>query len=138
MSKQSNDIKDMKNQVSEIGVITYKQYEERVIIDNNFDTQALYDIMDNDPDFVSFHIEGSNKPYIYGTVEVEADVQIVSTTYNAYAKQPFKHKTKTSWNLTSGGCMPTKKQAIERADYENRRNRQNIEIAKRGRPMRAA
>jgi hypothetical protein len=48
----------MKNQVSQIGVITYKNYTENVIIDNNFDTQALYDIIDNDPDFVSFHVEG--------------------------------------------------------------------------------
>jgi len=46
----------MKNQASQIGVITYKNYTENVIIDNNFDTQALYDIMDNDPDFVSFEI----------------------------------------------------------------------------------
>ena len=48
----------MKNQAAEIGVITYKNYTENVIIDNNFDTQALYDIIDNDPDFVSFHVEG--------------------------------------------------------------------------------
>lgn len=128
----------MKNQASEIGVITYKQYEERVIIDNNFDTQALYDIMDNDPDFVSFHIEGSNKPYIYGTVVVKPEVAIVSSTFNAFAKNTMTHKTKTTWYLSSGGFMPTKKQAQERADYENTRNRKNLEIAKRGRPMRAA
>lgn len=48
----------MKNQASQIGVITYKNYTENVIVDNNFDTQALYDIIENDPDFVSFHVEG--------------------------------------------------------------------------------
>lgn len=50
----------MKNskEVSQVGVITYKNYTENVIIDNNFDTQALHDIIENDPDFVSFHVEG--------------------------------------------------------------------------------
>jgi len=49
----------MKNlKVSQIGVIAYKNYTENVIIDNNFDTQALYDIIENDPDYVSFHVDG--------------------------------------------------------------------------------
>jgi len=42
---------------TQTGIITYKNYTEKVTIDNNFDTQALYDIMKNDPDFVSFKIE---------------------------------------------------------------------------------
>lgn len=42
--------------LNDLGIITYKNYSENVIIDNNFDTQALYNIIDNDPDFVKFEI----------------------------------------------------------------------------------
>lgn len=36
------------------GIIHYTKYEENVIIDNSFDTAELYNIMDNDKDFVKF------------------------------------------------------------------------------------
>ncbi len=119
----------MKKQVSQIGVITYKQYTENVIIDNNFDTQALYDIMDNDPDFVSFEIL-ETPVKLFGTVTVTKDVEIMQTTYNAFAKNPYTHKTKTTYKLSTGGYFTKKQDAIDRADYENRRNRRLVERAK--------
>lgn len=124
-----NVIMNTQTKAAQIGVITYKKYTENVIIDNSFDTNALYQIMDNDPDFVSFHIEGT-PVVINGTVTVKKEVEILQTTYNAFAKNPYTHKSKTTWTLSSGGYYNTKKQADERAEFENNRNRRLIERAK--------
>lgn len=121
----------MEKTVAQIGVITYKNYTENVILDNNFDTQALYDIMDNDPDFVSFTIQGTEVE-IRGTVTVTKEVEILSTTYNAFAAKPYTHKTRSTWHLSSGGYLLTKKDAEDTAKFKNDNNRRAIERAKRG------
>jgi hypothetical protein len=120
----------MKNQIAQIGVITYKNYTENVIIDNNFDTQALYDIMDNDSEFVRFHIVGKEDKFITGTVTVSKNIEIIGTTYNAFAKNPMTHKTKTTWVLSTGGYLTSKKDAEASAEYQNKKNRRLIENAK--------
>lgn len=38
------------------GIIYYANYEENFIVDNNFSTQALYDIMENDKEFVKLEL----------------------------------------------------------------------------------
>lgn len=102
----------MKNQANAIGVITYKNYEERVIIDNNFNIDELYAIIENDKDFVSFHIEGETenqkiaKPRV-----VTREEETIGTTYNAYNENPLTFKTKVTWKVTGGAYFKTKKEA---------------------------
>jgi hypothetical protein len=105
-------------QVYQIGIITYKNYEERVIMNDSFDVKELQHIADNDPHFISFHIDGQPDKKL---VTVKKNVEILGTTYNAFADKPLTHKTKTTWVLNTGGSFTKKSDAYSYADSINKK-----------------
>lgn len=118
-----------------IGTLRFKKFEENVIIDSNFDIDDLYRILDTDKDALSFSVDGDHGRcilFITGTVKVSRNEEILGTTYNALAKNPYKHKTKVTWNLSSGGYLLTKKAAEEAAELQNKKDRSILEKLKKG------
>ncbi len=118
------------NKITPIGVIAYKQYEERVLIDDTFNVEDLPAIL-KDPDFVSFDVikngtvthSTADKP---GTeklefITTEKNVEILSTVYNVFAKNPYKHKTKTTWQMSTGGYYEKKADALDAVRIRNKR-----------------
>lgn len=49
-----------------VGEIVYSKYNERIIIDDNFSIDKLYNIIDNDPDYKAFRVYDGDK-LIYTT-----------------------------------------------------------------------
>lgn len=124
-----------------IGVITYKtfntktcvhgSYEERVQLDNYFNVDDLITIATTDNDFKKFEVFDETGTLLYSTatnddkriefVKVARDVEILGTTYDAFADRPYTHKTKVTWKLSSGGYCKTKKDAEHNAKIYNDR-----------------
>lgn len=116
----------MKNQVVKIGAIIYKNesQNEMVLLDHYFQVEDLFKILDNDKDVVKFQVE-VNPGDIYtfkGTTTVEKNVEIIGTTYNAFAENPYQYKTKTTWNLSNGGYCLKKKDALKAAERQTQKD----------------
>lgn len=116
-----------------IGVITYKKYDENVLLDSNFNIDELFKIILTDKDFKKFEIFDRNKNLLMSTNFSDVDVsqwlhivcvkreeEIIGTTYNAYASPSTTHKTKVIW-LVDGGIHKNKKDAHNYADKINHR-----------------
>ncbi len=123
-----------------IGVIKYRQFEERVLLDEHFVIDELFKIILEDEDFKWFNIvdekdnvllttwfpDTKNDAEFIQVVSVKKDVEILGTTYNAYNTPSLTHRTKTTWKVGSY-TYKRKKDAQEYADRTNRSARFAIE-----------
>jgi len=126
-----------------IGVITFKKFDENVLINEHFSVEELFKIMTEDQDFVRFDIFDENKRLIRSTdyrnlpdgkgyisfAVVKKEVEILSTDYNAYRTPTLIHRVKTRWNVLNSRFR-IKKKAIEYADKYNSRQMFSIELLK--------
>lgn len=111
--------------ITKVGIITFKKYTERVLLDSSFNVGELYAIMDNDKDFIKFEIEGINFE-CRGSVTVLKHEEIIGTTYNAFKLNPYSYKKKISYGLSFGGSVSSKKQALIIAEQQTSKQRKFI------------
>lgn len=126
-----------------IGVIKYRKYEERVLLNQHFVIDDLFRIILEDKDFVWFNIIDESEQVLVSTwfpdtkngaqfievLKVKKEVEILGTTYDAYKDPPFKYRTKITWQTGSYG-FKTKKGAQGYVDKINHRARLAIEMYK--------
>lgn len=115
-----------------IGVITYKKYDENVLLNAHFNIDELFKIILNDKDFVKFEIFDSHKKLLVSTqfndiqgeglfirpVKVEREEEIKWIDYYAYRTPSTVRHKKIRWNV-SGARFKTRKKAIEYATNVN-------------------
>jgi hypothetical protein len=113
-------------------IITYKNYEERVLLGEHFNTVDLFKIIWNDPDYIKFQIVDEAETLVLSThyaetgksvaylkvVHVKREEEILGKTYNAYNTPQFTYKTKVSWTV-DGGTFKNRKEAHKNADRIN-------------------
>jgi len=123
-----------------IGIITYKKYEERVLMNWNFHMKELFRILLEDKDFVRFEIFDKAQNLLLSTyypnveqqgvhikvVKVEKEQEITGTTYDAYRTPSTIHRIKVRWNV-DGARFRIKKKALEYAEEQNRKTALKIE-----------
>jgi hypothetical protein len=114
----------MESQIVKIGVINYKNYSENVMLDQNFSGEELFKILDTDSDCLSFRIEvePDNWYTFKGTSTVERHTEIIGTTFNAFDPNPYKHKTRVSYQLSNGGFCYTKSKALAAAESQAKKD----------------
>jgi hypothetical protein len=123
-----------------IGIIKYRKYEERVLLDTSFVTVDLLKIILSDKDYIKFQIvdeienlllstdfseTGKDVAYL-NVAKVKRVEEILGTTYNAYKTPAYSYKTKVRWTVNGGICK-TKKQVQGYADKINLKARLLIE-----------
>lgn len=124
-----------------VGVITYKKYDENVLLDAHFNILNLFNIILYDKDFSKFEIFDNNKNLLASTYfsdvengkgmhillfKIVREEEIIGTDYNAYRTPSTKHKTKVKWNV-SGAHFRTKKEAFEFVEISNGRVAERLE-----------
>lgn len=123
-----------------IGIIKYRKYDEWVLLGQHFIIDDLINIILNDADYVKFQIVDGKENVLLSThypdtgnaveyievLKVKREVEILSTTYNAYKTPSLVHKTKVTW-ITAHGGFKTKKKAQKYADTINHTARFSIE-----------
>lgn len=123
-----------------IGVITYKKYDENVLLNALFNIDELFNIILNDKDFVKFEIFDRDKKLLVSThfpdikgkglfihpVKVEREEDIKWIDYYAYRTPSTVRHKKVRWNV-SGARFKTRKKAIEYATNVNNRITREIE-----------
>lgn len=122
-----------------IGVITYKKYDENVQLDTGFSIAELFKIILDDKDFVRFEIFDRDKNLLVSThypdvekkglyirpVKLERKEEIKGVDYNAFRTPSTIYKTKVDWEV-SGAVFRTKKKAQEYADKVNGKIAQDL------------
>ncbi|SOD17765.1 hypothetical protein [Pedobacter xixiisoli] len=123
-----------------IGIIKYRKYEERVLMDSSFSIDGLFRIILEDGDFEWFHVVDREGKVLISTTsfdldsgailiripKIRRDEEILGTDYNAYRDPPYIHKTKVTW-IVEGYVCGRKKDAHGYAEWHKRRSRQLIE-----------
>jgi hypothetical protein len=123
-----------------IGIITYKNYEERLLLNWNFNLLELFSIILNDKDFVRFEILDSNNSLLLSThypdvekngvyikvVKMEKEKEITGITYDAFRTPSTIRRIKVRWNV-NGAKFRIKKRALEYVYWENRKAGLKIE-----------
>ncbi|MDR6919545.1 hypothetical protein [Chryseobacterium sp. 2987] len=115
-----------------IGVITYKKYDENVLLNAHFNIDELFTIILQDQDFVRFDIFDSNNKLLASTsfsdvdgkglyihpVKVFRDEELKWTDFNAFRTPSTIRHYKVSWKV-DGAVFRTKKKASEYATEVN-------------------
>nr|WP_315242524.1 hypothetical protein [uncultured Flavobacterium sp.] len=123
-----------------IGIITYKNYEERLLLNWNFNLLELFSIILNDKDFVRFEIFERNNNLLLSTdyphveqkgvyikvVKMEKEKEITGITYDAFRTPSTIRRIKVRWNV-NGAKFRIKKRALEYVYWENRKAGLKIE-----------
>ncbi|UPZ16190.1 hypothetical protein [Flavobacterium humidisoli] len=123
-----------------IGIITYKNYEERLMLNWNFNLLELFSIILNDKDFVRFEILDSNNSLLLSThypdvekngvyikvVKMVKEKEITGITYDAFRTPSTIRRIKVRWNV-NGAKFRIKKRALEYVYWENRKAGLKIE-----------
>ena len=123
-----------------IGIITYRKYDEKVLLNWNFNLSALFSIIFNDKDFVRFEIFDKNNNLLLSThypdveqkgvyikvVKIQKEKEITGITYDAFRTPSTMRRTKVYWNV-NGIRFRVKKRAIEYVYWHNRRENFKIE-----------
>jgi hypothetical protein len=123
-----------------IGIITYKNYEERLLLNWNFNLLELFSIILNDKDFVRFEILDSNNSLLLSThypdvekngvyikvVKMVKEKEITGITYDAFRTPSTIRRIKVRWNV-NGAKFRIKKRALEYVYWENRKAGLKIE-----------
>jgi hypothetical protein len=117
-----------------IGVITYRNYDERLLLNWNFNLLELFSIILNDKDFVRFEIFDKNNNLLLSThypdveqrgvyikvVKIEKEKEITGITYDAFRTPSTIRRIKVRWNV-NGAKFRIKKRAIEYVYWQNRK-----------------
>ncbi|MFV8326953.1 hypothetical protein [Flavobacterium sp. ZS1P14] len=123
-----------------IGTITYRKYDERILLNWNFNVLELFDIILKDKDYVRFEIFDRNNNLLLSThylhveqkgvyikvVKVEKEKEITGITYDAFRTPSTIRRIKIRWNV-NGRRFRTKKNALEYVYWENRKATLKIE-----------
>lgn len=123
-----------------IGIITYRNYDENVLLNSYFIITDLFEIILNDEHFVRFEIHDKDGNILLSTnyqnvehqgiyirvVKVKKEVEITGTTYDAYKTPSLIHRQKVRWNV-DGARFKTKKRAREYATRVNEKVARKIE-----------
>jgi len=123
-----------------IGVLTFKKYDENVLLNANFKVEELINIILNDRDFVRFEIFDNDKNLLASTsynhvepqgvfiqpVKMERKEEIKGVDYYAFRTPSTIYKTKIRWQVR-GANFRTKKRAVEYADQINRKVMRSLE-----------
>ena len=123
-----------------IGIITYKNYDERLLLNWNFNLLELIHIILNDKDFVHFEILDKNNSLLLSThypdvkqkgvyvevVKMKKEKEITGITYDAYRTPSTIRRIKVRWNV-NGAKFRIKKRALEYVYWENRKAGLKIE-----------
>jgi len=123
-----------------IGIITYRNYDERILLNWNFNLLELFRIILNDKDFVRFEIFDKNNNLLLSThypdvehkgvyikvVKIEKEKEITGITYDAFRTPSTIRRIKVRWNV-NGTRFRIKKRALEYVYWQNRRAGLQIE-----------
>lgn len=123
-----------------IGIITYSNYDERVLMDHHFVIDNLFYIVQNDVSYRAFKIEDNKGKIVLSTDYrdtqqgagylnlpiIKKDMELIGTVYNAYMTPSTKCKYKTKWTVNSGVCK-NKKHTHGYADMLKKRARLLLE-----------
>lgn len=123
-----------------IGTITYRKYDERILLNWNFNSLELFDIILNDKDFVHFEIFDPNNNLLLSTyypnveqkgvyiefVKIKKETEITGITYDAFRTPSTIRRIKVRWNV-NGRRFRTKKISIEYVYWENKKTTLKIE-----------
>ncbi|UIR57802.1 hypothetical protein LZQ00_08270 [Sphingobacterium sp. SRCM116780] len=115
-----------------IGIITYKKYDENVLLNAFFNADELFTIILKDEDFIRFEIFDCNKKLLASTnfpdvdgkgfyihpVQVEREEELLWINYYAFRTPSTIRKTKVIWKVY-GTPFRTKKLATEHATKMN-------------------
>jgi len=127
--------KQMKTTINKnnIGVLTFRKFDENVLLNSCFDTEELFKIILHDLDFVRFEIFDKNKKLLLTTnrfeeepdvviiqpAKVERDEEIKWTNFNAYRTPMYIYGKKIEWVVNSYRFR-TKKSAVAFAESTNK------------------
>lgn len=123
-----------------IGVITYKRYDERILLNWNFNLLELLNIILTDKDFVRFEIFNRNSNLLLSThypdveqkgvfiqvVKIEKEKEVTGITYDAFRTPSTIQRIKVRWDV-NGTKFRIKKRALEYVYWQNRRAGLQIE-----------
>jgi hypothetical protein len=115
-------------------LLTYKKYDERILLNWNFNLLELFNIILNDKDFVRFEIFDKNSNLLLSThypdveykgvyikvVKIEKEKEITGITYDAFRTPSTIRKIKVRWNV-NGAKFRIKKRALEYVYWQNRK-----------------
>lgn len=115
-----------------IGVLTFRKFDENLLLNSHFDTEELFKIILNDIDFVRFEIFDKNRKLLLTTnrfeeepevviiqpAKVERDEEIKWTNFNAYRTPMYIYGKKIEWKV-NGRIFKTKKSARVFAELTN-------------------
>ncbi|WP_312338142.1 hypothetical protein [Sphingobacterium sp.] len=116
-----------------IGVLTFRKFDENVLLNSCFNIEELFKIILHDLDFVRFEIFDKNKKLLLTTnrfeeepdvviiqpVKVERDEEIKWTNFNAYRTPMYIYGKKIEWVVNSYRFR-TKKSAVDFAESTNK------------------
>lgn len=103
-----------------IGILTYRKFDEIVLLNSSFDIKELFKIILHDFDFVRFEIFDKNKKLLLTTnqfkeepdvviiqpAKVERDEEIKWTNFNAYRTPMYIYGKKIEWKEKVGSLKP--------------------------------
>lgn len=115
-----------------IGVLTFIEFDENLLLNSHFDTEELFKIILHDLDFVRFEIFDKNKKLLLTTnqfegapdvviiqpAKVERDEEIKWTNFNAYRIPMYIYGKKIVWKV-NGRIFKTKKSATTFVELTN-------------------
>ncbi|WP_343606249.1 hypothetical protein [Fluviicola sp.] len=123
-----------------IGVIRYRRYEERVLLNEHFVMDDLFRIIMNDADFMWFSIIDEKEKILLSTwfpdtesgalfVKVAPapvrETEILGTEYDAYRNPQYRYRKKVTWKVGSY-TFSHKRKAVGYVFQTNRRARHII------------
>jgi hypothetical protein len=135
LNRKNNEEQKTKNpspKINNIGIIKCRKYEERLILNEHFIIDNLFNIILSDSDYIKFQIVDQSGNLLLSThypetgktveylkvVQVKREEEILGTTYNACKTPSLVHNTKVTWTV-SGGIYKTKKEAQKYVDRIN-------------------
>lgn len=116
-----------------IGILTFKRFDENVLLNSTFSIDELFKIMLYDEDFVRFEIFNRDKKLLLTTnlndqtadviivrpAKVGREEEIIWTNFNAYRNPMYIYGKKVEWRVNDR-IFRTKKSAVAYAELINR------------------
>lgn len=116
-----------------IGILTFRKFDENILLNARFDLDELFKIMLNDVDFVRFEIFDKNKKLLLTTelyendphviiirpAKVERDENIKWINFDAYRTPMYRYGKNIEWKA-NGRIFRTKKEATVFAELTNK------------------
>lgn len=119
--------------MNNIGILTFKRFDENVLLNSTFNIDELFKIMLYDEDFVRFEIFNRDKKLLLTTnpndqtadiiivrpAKVGREEEIIWTNFNAYRNPMYIYGKKVEWRVNDR-IFRTKKSAVAYAELINR------------------